>query len=119
MTLAEQEVLRDAYESSREGWKTAAGDALSDVEGLRAKLGTPMASALARVRVRITDTCPLQLAKLKSSRQTRPSSPKRSWRSRSELPRSTSEPSTFDSSTDSSPVPSPESSTRSPNGSTR
>ncbi|GAA5865522.1 hypothetical protein JCM3774_002037 [Rhodotorula dairenensis] len=38
MSLEEQRVLRDAYETSREGWKEAAGDAVGDVEGLRAKL---------------------------------------------------------------------------------
>ncbi|GAA5995740.1 uncharacterized protein JCM10292_004718 [Rhodotorula paludigena] len=38
LRLAQQEVLRDAFETSREGWKEAAGDALDDVEGLRAKL---------------------------------------------------------------------------------
>ncbi|GAA6057292.1 hypothetical protein NBRC10513_006776 [Rhodotorula toruloides] len=36
--LAQQEVLRDAFETSREGWKEAASGALDDVEGLRAKL---------------------------------------------------------------------------------
>ncbi|CEQ41661.1 SPOSA6832_03400, partial [Sporobolomyces salmonicolor] len=34
----EQEALRDAFESSREGWKDEAGRALDDVDGLRAKL---------------------------------------------------------------------------------
>ncbi|GAA5919008.1 hypothetical protein JCM6882_002005 [Rhodosporidiobolus microsporus] len=38
LRLAQQEVLRDAFETSREGWKSSAGDALDDVEGLRAKL---------------------------------------------------------------------------------
>ncbi|BGP26707.1 kinesin family member 11 [Rhodotorula toruloides] len=38
LKLAQQEVLRDAFETSREGWKEAASGALDDVEGLRAKL---------------------------------------------------------------------------------
>ncbi|KAJ8292619.1 Kinesin-like protein bimC [Rhodotorula toruloides] len=38
LRLAQQEVLRDAFETSREGWKEAASGALDDVEGLRAKL---------------------------------------------------------------------------------
>ncbi|GAA5877858.1 hypothetical protein JCM8547_002698 [Rhodosporidiobolus lusitaniae] len=38
LRLAQQEVLRDAFETSREGWKESAGEALDDVEGLRAKL---------------------------------------------------------------------------------
>ncbi|GAA6043345.1 hypothetical protein JCM8097_008038 [Rhodosporidiobolus ruineniae] len=38
LRLAQQEVLRDAFEHSREGWKKDAGDALDDVEGLRKKL---------------------------------------------------------------------------------
>ncbi|GAA6022677.1 hypothetical protein JCM10207_008578 [Rhodosporidiobolus poonsookiae] len=38
LRLAQQEVLRDAFETSREGWKSSAGEALDDVEGLRAKL---------------------------------------------------------------------------------
>ncbi|GAA5845511.1 hypothetical protein JCM11251_001659 [Rhodosporidiobolus azoricus] len=38
LRLAQQEVLRDAFENSREGWKESAGEALDDVEGLRAKL---------------------------------------------------------------------------------
>ena len=39
LRLAQQEVLRDAFETSREGWKESAAGALDDVEGLRAKLG--------------------------------------------------------------------------------
>lgn len=39
MALAEAEVLRDAYEDSRAGWKEAARNAIGDVDGLRAKLG--------------------------------------------------------------------------------
>ncbi|GAA5938927.1 hypothetical protein JCM3775_003169 [Rhodotorula graminis] len=38
LRLAQQEVLRDAFETSREGWKESAAGALDDVEGLRAKL---------------------------------------------------------------------------------
>ncbi|BGP57426.1 Kinesin-related motor protein [Rhodotorula sphaerocarpa] len=38
MALAEAEVLRDAYEDSRAGWKEAARNAIGDVDGLRAKL---------------------------------------------------------------------------------
>lgn len=37
--LQGETVLREAFESSRTGWKGAAGEAFQDVEGLRAKLG--------------------------------------------------------------------------------
>ncbi|GAA5954378.1 hypothetical protein JCM10213_005365 [Rhodosporidiobolus nylandii] len=45
LRLAQQEVLRDAYEQSREGWKQDAGEALDDVEGLRAKLARKTAAS--------------------------------------------------------------------------
>lgn len=37
--LEEEEVLRGAFEKSRKGWKGTASMAMSDVDGLRAKLG--------------------------------------------------------------------------------
>lgn len=37
--LERETVVREAFERSRKEWKTAAGDAFDDVEGLRAKLG--------------------------------------------------------------------------------
>lgn len=37
--LEGETVLREAFELSRSGWKGAAGDAHSDVAGLREKLG--------------------------------------------------------------------------------
>lgn len=37
--LDEETVVREAFERSRIEWKTAAGNAFGDVEGLRAKLG--------------------------------------------------------------------------------
>lgn len=38
--LEEETALREAFESSRSGWKGAAGEAFQDVDGLRAKLGS-------------------------------------------------------------------------------
>lgn len=46
--LEEEGWLREAFERSRSGWKGAAGEAIGDVDGLRAKLGELLSSAAGR-----------------------------------------------------------------------
>ena len=49
--LEGETVLREAFEKSRKGWKSAAGDAFSDADGLLAKIGGLLSSSLSDLRL--------------------------------------------------------------------